>query len=106
MNDSHVFVGLRSSVVCIDTIAGATVWERSLGEGFGEGFVSLALDAKRVFAHTRGRLHCLDRATGQPLWTNELRGLGYGLAFVCTDSSPVHYAETVLKKEQQRSAGG
>ena len=106
MSASQLFLGVRSSVICLDADTGATMWQQELGAGFGEGFVSLALDAKRVFAHTRGKVFCLDRPTGTVLWKNDLPGTGYGLAFVCTDSSPMHYVETTLKKEQMRSSGG
>ena len=106
MNDLHVFLGVRGMVLCISTETGAVVWQSDLGGvGFGEGFVSIALDSKRVFAHTRGRLHCLERGTGAILWTNELPGMGYGTAFVCTDASPMQYAEAVLKHENARKAG-
>ena len=104
--DSHVFPGVRSSVICVDVTTGGTVWSRELSAGFGDGFVSLAVNPKYVFAHTRGKLYGLDRGTGAVLWTNELRGLGFGTAFVCTDSSPTHYADVLLKKESERSAGG
>lgn len=105
MTETHVFIGVRSGVVCIDADTGVTVWRRDLGAGFGEGFVSLALDPKRVFAHTRGRLHCLNRSDGAVLWTNDLPGMGYGTAFVCTDFSPRHYADALLKHETTRRAG-
>jgi outer membrane protein assembly factor BamB len=106
MNDLHVFLGVRCSVVCVDATTGETVWRQELSAGFGEGFVSLALNPKSVFAHTRGKLYCLDRVTGAVRWTNELRGLGFGTAFVCTDSSPMHYVDALLKKEANRSSGG
>ena len=106
MKDSHVFLGLRSTVVCIDAKTGATVWKKEVGTGFGEGFVSLALAEKVVFAHTRGKLYCLDRATGSLEWLNPLEGLGFGTAFICCDSSPTGYGNTLLKKEDARSSGG
>ena len=91
--------------MCLEATSGRTIWKQELAGGFGEGFVSLALSPDRVFAHTRGKLWCLDRGAGTVLWMSALEGLGFGFAFVCTDSSPAHYVDALLKKEQMRSSG-
>ena len=104
---SQMFVGVLSSVVCIDTTTGVTVWERPLGGGgFGEGFVALALDVDKVYAHTRGVLFCLERSSGRELWKNELKGKGYGTAFLCTDYSPSELANFLVSRQHRRSSGG
>lgn len=105
MKDSHIFLGLNSSVVCIEAKSGEIIWKKVVGSGFGEGFVSLALAETSVFAHTRGKIYCLDRVTGSLLWMNPLEGLGFGTAFICCDSTPTHYGDSALKKEDARSAG-
>lgn len=80
------------------------MWSKELGSGFGEGFVSMALADKVIFAHTRGKLYCLDRETGSLQWVNQLEGKGFGTAFICCDSSPTSSA-SLLKKESTRSSG-
>lgn len=104
MIDSHVYLGLRSAVVCIDARTGETVWSKDLSTGFGDGFVSMALAEKVVFAHTRGKLYCLDRLTGSLQWENQLEGMGFGTAFICCDSTPMS-GGSLLKKESMRSSG-
>jgi len=106
MGTSHVFLGVSSSVLCVDANTGESIWKTEISRGFGDGFVSLALHHEKVFAHSRGKLYCLDRTTGAILWTNDLKGMGFGTAFVCTDSTPMHYVDSLLKRENAKSSGG
>ena len=56
------------------------LWKTKLNSGWVGEFVTLIADEELVFAHARGNISCLELATGKLLWTNELKGLGYGLA--------------------------
>ena len=47
-------------------------------------FVNLHVDGHQVFAHTGGELYCLEISTGRILWTNPLKGLGFGIATLTT----------------------
>ena len=42
-------------------------------------FVNVALEGSELFAATGGHLYRLDPATGDILWENTLRGMGFGL---------------------------
>lgn len=98
------FVGVQGHVVGIKKETGELLWKTHLDGGFGDSFVSLATDGALVFAHTRGKLFCLDASSGQLLWKNDLPGLGYGMASICalagTPDSP-----SALKAHQKKSAG-
>jgi outer membrane protein assembly factor BamB len=48
--------------------------------GTGSGYVTLLLDGDRLIASVVGYTYCLDPATGNQLWFNELPGLGAGVA--------------------------
>lgn len=75
-----LLLGLKNSVSAISKSNGCVMWSTELGGGMGTGFVTVLSDGKSVFAYSHGQLHCLELASGRLLWTNKLRGFGYGLA--------------------------
>ncbi|HEY0456371.1 MAG TPA: PQQ-binding-like beta-propeller repeat protein [Verrucomicrobiae bacterium] len=98
------FLGVQEHVLAIKKGSGDILWRTHLDGGFGDSFVSLATDGTFLFAHTRGKLYCLDAASGQLLWQNDLPGLGYGLASICAMVGPTD-SEAVLAAHQKRNAG-
>lgn len=79
-SDNILLLGLKKSVTAISKQNGTILWATRLPGGVGEDFVTVLADDSLVFAHTKGRLHCLDLANGQMLWSNDLPGYGYGVA--------------------------
>lgn len=75
-----LLLATKNHVVALHKDTGVILWKTKLNGGFGAEFVSLLADDQLVFAHARGAVSCLELATGKTLWTNELKGLGYGLA--------------------------
>jgi len=98
------FIGVQGHVLAIKKETGEVLWQSPLNGGFGNAFVSLATDGTFVFAHSRGKLFCLDARSGGLLWTNELPGLGYGLASICATLGPAD-SPAVLDAEQRKSSG-
>ncbi len=88
MNAENVLlIGLKRTVAAISKLDGKVLWEAKLpGSMGGEDFVTLISDGTLVFAHTEGKLHCLDLANGRLLWSNGLTGYGYGIASLCFPS--------------------
>ena len=79
--DEMLLLGLFQSVTAISKRDGRTLWKTELpGSLTGDDFVTVLADDLFVFAHTEGKLHCLDLATGQILWSSKLPGYGYGIA--------------------------
>jgi hypothetical protein len=85
MNSENILLlGLHHAVTAISKTDGTVLWKTELPTSMnGHEFVTLISDGNLVFAHTEGELHCLDLANGQLLWSNSLRGYGYGLATLC-----------------------
>ena len=78
--DDVVLVAVKSRVMAIHSNTGEALWSTQLPGTLGDPFVTLLSDGHRVFAHTRGCLHCIDYASGSVLWSNDLPGCGYGFA--------------------------
>ncbi len=78
MFDHLIFVGFNSRVVALDRDSGAIVWQWKSPKG--SGYITLLLDEDRLIVSVMGYTYCLDPATGQQLWFNELPGLGMGVA--------------------------
>ena len=108
-SDNILLLGLNESVTAISKQDGQTLWKTELPTALsGDDFVTVISDGQFVFAHTYGKLHCLDLANGQVLWSNDLKGYGYGLASLCfpgSASAPDVAAvrEQIRQKLQQTS---
>jgi len=81
-----LFVGAKNSVNALDRTNGNFVWTTQLKRSglSSTEFVNLHVDGHQVFAHTGGELYCLEISTGRILWTNPLKGLGFGIATLTT----------------------
>jgi outer membrane protein assembly factor BamB len=102
-----ILVGVRHSVSAVSRSNGSVLWTTKLPGGIGGDFVTVACDGERIFAHSGGKLYRLDLSTGRILWTNELRGFGYGLASICvpgTSSSPDLAAIRTIEAQQEASS--
>ena len=81
MNSGDVIlIAVKNRVIAITKLHGRTLWTTPLPGALGTSFVTLLADSHRVFAHTHGRLHCIDLTSGRILWSNDLPGCGYGFA--------------------------
>jgi hypothetical protein len=102
-----LLLGLKQSVTAISKLNGQSLWKTALPGGLtGDDFVTVLSDGQRVYAHTEGKLHCLDLADGRVLWSNELRGYGYGIASLCFPGGPGAPDPAAVQKhilEQQKS---
>ena len=104
-----IFLGLRSQVIALSKSNGEIRWSMKLPGVMGEGFVTVNSDGACVYAFTKGRIHCLDMVTGRILWTNELKGFGYGIASICvpgfsTAPDPAAYAEHKANERSRDAA--
>ncbi len=77
MNDL-IFVGFNSRVAALHRDSGELVWQWTSPKG--SGYVSLLLDGDRLIVSVIGYTYCLDPATGNQIWFNELPGFGAGVA--------------------------
>jgi len=92
-----IYLGVRGSVVAVDSATGQQVWATSLK---GSEFVNVVLDGKNLFATTRGEIFCLDPQGGGIRWHNPLKGYGYGLITIAGQGIPPNTAS--LSAEKQR----
>ncbi len=82
-HDLLVIVALNGQVAALLKSNGNTLWSTKLPGMMGDSFVTISADDAHVYAFTRGKIHCLDLVKGDILWTNELKGFGYGIASIC-----------------------
>jgi outer membrane protein assembly factor BamB len=105
-----LFVGLKGHVIALNKRDGSQLWKTKLRHGLlvgGDSFVTVLAERERIYAHTQGRLFCLDAGTGEVLWSNELAGLGYDISMLAAVgmSSP-SLATLVEHKRKSASDGG
>jgi len=100
-----IYLGVKGSVVAVNSTTGQLVWETSLK---GADFVNVIIDGNNLFATTRGEIFCLDPQGGGIRWHNPLKGYGLGLVTIAADgvapNTAVIAAEKRRRDQEQASA--
>ena len=99
-----IYLGVRGSVVAIDSATGQSIWSTTLK---GAEFVNVVLDGDNLFATTRGEIFCLDPQGGSIRWHNPLKGYGLGLITIAGEGIPQNTtlgAEKIRRDQQQAAA--
>src|SRR5580765_4765890 len=99
-----IYLGVKGSVVAIDSATGQSVWATSLK---GAEFVNLVLDGNNLFATTRGEIFCLDPQGGGIRWHNPLKGYGLGLITIAGEGIGENASAITAEKrrrDQQQAA--
>ena len=91
-----IFVGFNSRVVALHRDSGELVWQWKSPKG--SGYVTLLLDGDRLIVSVVGYTYCLDPATGNEIWFNELPGFGLGVASL---ASVRGYSQPLLEAAAQ-----
>ncbi|MFT3781533.1 MAG: PQQ-binding-like beta-propeller repeat protein [Nibricoccus sp.] len=99
MNKNLIFVGAGGVACAIDKATGAIVWKykfpsNSLGV---DGYVNLLVDGDLLYAHASGELHCIKAATGELLWRNPLKGMGYGIGSIAAVGNTTSFLPQVVQ---------
>ena len=94
-----IFVGIKDAVIALDDRTGAEVWRAELR---ASDFVTVLWDGEALLAANAGEVWRLDPANGRPLWHNQLKGLGRGLASLASSRHPSTTSDTDLAAEKRR----
>jgi outer membrane protein assembly factor BamB len=101
-----IHLGVRGSVMAVNSATGEIVWTTALK---GSEFVNVVLDGVNLFATTRGEIFCLDPQGGGIRWHNPLKGYGLGLITIAGEgiapNTAAASAEKRRRDEEQASAG-
>lgn len=76
---NYLILGINGYVVAIKKEDGREIWRTKLKSG---SITVVSSDQTHVYAASSGHLFCLDKATGKQVWTNPLKGLGYGTCII------------------------
>ena len=94
---SLLYIGIKGCVIALDRSTGAEVWRTKLT---GPDFVNVAVDGTKIFAATHGEIFCLNSTSGEVVWRNPLKGLGYGLASIGLDGGQSAIAAEQRSRDQ------
>lgn len=99
-----IYLGIKGSVVAVNSTTGEPVWSTSLK---GAEFVNVVLDGDNLFATTRGEIFCLDPHGGGIRWHNPLKGYGLGIITIAGEGigqNPPAVAAEKRQRDQQQAA--
>ncbi len=88
--DALLFVGFNKRVAALDRESGELRWQWRAPKG--SSYVSLLLDGDCLFVSVNGYLYCLDAATGEQLWLNQMRGFGTGVTSLASTRGHTDHA--------------
>lgn len=83
MKTDTIHAAISGHVLAIDPETGAELWRRHLKTST---VMSLVRRGPRLVAASAGELWCLDAASGEVLWHNKLKGLGFGFIAIAGTS--------------------
>ena len=97
-----IYLGIKGTVIALDSSSGAQIWATSL---VGSEFVNVVLDGDNLYATTHGEIFCLDPIDGKNRWHNKLKGFGYGLCSVASETiTPGNLLNLFAEFKRQRDA--
>jgi outer membrane protein assembly factor BamB len=73
-------VGLKGTLVAFEKNSGRRLWSTKLKSSVTADFVSVLVDDELAYAHTGGEIFCVDLFSGNGVWSDQLPGMGYGIA--------------------------
>jgi outer membrane protein assembly factor BamB len=94
-----LIVGTRGHLLAFNKNTGAPAWKYEFEKSLlanGSDYVTTLIDGDELFAGCYGAIYCFDVMKGKLLWTDNLRGKGYGVvsfAAVGGATSPFPAAE-------------
>ncbi|MCK5944275.1 MAG: PQQ-binding-like beta-propeller repeat protein [Planctomycetes bacterium] len=96
-----VFVGFNSRAAALHRETGRIVWKWRCPRGYGP--VALMLDGDRLIASVQGYTYCLDAATGERLWQNDMKGFGIGVPCLTSHRSSSMASAMLAQHQQQQT---
>lgn len=100
--DDLVFVGFNSRIAALDRANGQLAWDWK--SPHGSGFVALLLEGDQLIVSVSGYTYALDPTTGETLWTNLLKGFGYGIpCLVSTSGSTLTHSAAAAEQAAQQA---
>lgn len=99
----YLYVGANGKIAVIDAGTGKTIKEITLNKTLlksGNGFVNMIKKDGFIYAHTYGRLHCVEITSGKIIWSNELKGMGYDPATMISDDNNNMAGNTTAEQMQ------
>ena len=108
MKTKLIYLGIKASVVALDSTTGKQLWATNLK---GSDFVNVVIEGDNLCATTHGEVFCLDARSGVIRWQNPLKGYGLGLASIAVEGAvtngwPALAAEKGRRDQQAAAAAG
>jgi outer membrane protein assembly factor BamB len=89
-------------VFSIDENTGNEIWRTKLTAGFLAGgvfkLISILVKGDVVIAGSDGNMWGINKNTGEILWRNGLKGLGYENLSMATENVSIQYVQEEVKK--------
>jgi len=96
MTVNYLFIGCNGYVAAVNPYDGSEAWRTQLKPGVlsatSHGDVCILEHENRVYAGCGGHLFGLDAGSGQILWHNDLKGMGYNNVTLAMAGKSIQFA--------------
>ena len=95
MNPDILYIGTNGHVAAIGVTDDEEFWRTKLG-GLSTGHQDVCVleHGGKILAGCQGHLFCLDASTGDVLWHNDLKGLGYNDVTLAIAGKSIQYVSS------------
>ena len=100
-----VYLGTNGHVVALNALDGIELWRRKLPD-VSSGVISILVIGDDLYAAAYGHAYCLNRHTGEIVWKNGLKGLGYHPVTIACEGAASAFPPVAATIDQQTSSEG
>ena len=101
MKTKLIYLGIKGSVVALDSTTGKQLWATHLK---GSDFVNVVVDGDNLYAASHGEIFCLDPRSGVVRWHNPLKGYGLGLVSIAVERGVTNGGLALAAEKGRRDA--
>jgi outer membrane protein assembly factor BamB len=105
----NLFIGSNGHVCAIDTGTGVEIWRTRLQKGLLQATasedVSVIVREEIIYAGCQGHLFAISGKSGEILWHNDLKGLGYNDISLAFEGHSIQFLQKIVHQNGGTGAG-
>ena len=88
-----LYIGTGKYAAALDPVSGVEVWRAKLDKGSASNIVALLVRGEDLYVARGGYVWCFNRMTGQKIWENGLKGMGFSFVTLAVEGAESQLSE-------------